>query len=215
MERCGARFARLWPERRCFRDFWRIRGARRQPLARFFVGTDRPHQSGHLLRPVLWGRSMGAAIAIRVAALDHRLAALVLESPMVDLQTSMAIVLARRRLPCAKLLARADHGPRHQTGWRFDSSPPSDRLSARCRMPDLDRSRDQRHPRVDRRGPPSGPGLRFSASLDRGSRRPPYRRHRPRRRAPSRSDRWISRRSDQRACRLSIRHARSVVRDTA
>jgi competence protein ComEC len=58
------------------------------------------------LRPVLWGRSMGAAIALRAAAENHRLVALVLESPMVDLETSMAIVLGRRRLPCAKLLAR-------------------------------------------------------------------------------------------------------------
>jgi uncharacterized protein len=58
------------------------------------------------LRPILWGRSMGAAIALRAAAEDPRLVALVLESPMVDLETSMAIVLGRRRLPCAKLLAR-------------------------------------------------------------------------------------------------------------
>ncbi|HEX3449031.1 MAG TPA: ComEC/Rec2 family competence protein, partial [Isosphaeraceae bacterium] len=61
---------------------------------------------GTVLRPVLWGRSMGAAIAMRATALDHRLVALVLESPMVDLEASMAIVLERRRLPCAKLLAR-------------------------------------------------------------------------------------------------------------
>ncbi len=61
---------------------------------------------GAPLRPILWGRSMGAAIALRAAAEDPRLVALVLESPMVDLETSMAIVLGRRRLPCAKLLAR-------------------------------------------------------------------------------------------------------------
>src|SRR5262249_54583589 len=38
---------------------------------------------------VLWGRSMGAAIAVRTAAAEPRLAALVLESPMVDLEASM------------------------------------------------------------------------------------------------------------------------------
>jgi alpha-beta hydrolase superfamily lysophospholipase len=61
---------------------------------------------GVSLRPVLWGRSMGAAIAVRAAAEDHRLIALVLESPMVDLETSMSIVLRNRTLPCSKLLAR-------------------------------------------------------------------------------------------------------------
>ena len=56
--------------------------------------------------PVLWGRSMGAAIAMRAAAAEPRLAALVLESPMVDLEASMAVVLRRRRIPFPKLLAR-------------------------------------------------------------------------------------------------------------
>ena len=57
-------------------------------------------------RPVLWGRSMGAAIAMRTAAAENSLAALVLESPMVDLDVSMALVLRRRRIPLAKLMAR-------------------------------------------------------------------------------------------------------------
>jgi len=56
--------------------------------------------------PVLWGRSMGAAIAMRAAAADPRFAALVLESPMVDLEASMAVVLRRRKLPFPKLLAK-------------------------------------------------------------------------------------------------------------
>ena len=56
--------------------------------------------------PVLWGRSMGAAIALRTAAAEHSLAAIVLESPMVDLVTSMALVLRRRRIPCSRLMAR-------------------------------------------------------------------------------------------------------------
>jgi alpha-beta hydrolase superfamily lysophospholipase len=49
---------------------------------------------------------MGAAIAVRTAAEEPRLAALVLESPMVELDESMAIVLARRKIPFARLMAR-------------------------------------------------------------------------------------------------------------
>jgi competence protein ComEC len=63
-------------------------------------------ESSLALEPVLWGRSMGAAIAVRAAARDRRTAALVLESPLVDLAASMAIVLRKRRLPFPRLLAR-------------------------------------------------------------------------------------------------------------
>ena len=56
--------------------------------------------------PVLWGRSMGAAIAIRVAAEDARIRALILESPMVDLDLAMTSWFRNRRFPCAHLLAR-------------------------------------------------------------------------------------------------------------
>jgi competence protein ComEC len=56
--------------------------------------------------PVLWGRSMGAAIAVRAAAAENRLAAVVLESPMVDLVASMSLVLRRRRIPFSKIMAR-------------------------------------------------------------------------------------------------------------
>ena len=58
------------------------------------------------LLPVLWGRSMGAAIAVRAAAEDSRIQALVLESPMVDLDLAMAAWFRNRRFPCAHLLAR-------------------------------------------------------------------------------------------------------------
>jgi len=57
-------------------------------------------------RPALWGRSMGAAIAVRAAAQDMRIAALVLESPLVDLDATVAVLLGRRRLPFPNLLAR-------------------------------------------------------------------------------------------------------------
>jgi len=49
---------------------------------------------------------MGAAIALRAAALDHRPVALVLESPLVDIDASTAVILRKRRLPFPKLLAR-------------------------------------------------------------------------------------------------------------
>ena len=57
-------------------------------------------------QPVLWGRSMGAAIALRAAALDSRTLALVLEAPLVDLFASTVVVLRRRRFPFPKFLAR-------------------------------------------------------------------------------------------------------------
>jgi competence protein ComEC len=57
-------------------------------------------------RPVLWGRSMGAAIALRTAAAEPVIAAMILESPMVDLNVSMALVLRRRKVPFPKLMAQ-------------------------------------------------------------------------------------------------------------
>jgi beta-lactamase superfamily II metal-dependent hydrolase/alpha-beta hydrolase superfamily lysophospholipase len=58
------------------------------------------------LCPVLWGRSMGAAIALRATAAEQRVVALVLESPMVDLDASMTSLLRRRRVPFPNLMAR-------------------------------------------------------------------------------------------------------------
>ncbi len=56
--------------------------------------------------PILWGRSMGAAIAIRAAAEDPRIRAVVLESPMVDLNDAMRVWFRSRRFPGSWLLAR-------------------------------------------------------------------------------------------------------------
>ncbi|MGC8638587.1 MAG: alpha/beta hydrolase [Isosphaeraceae bacterium] len=56
--------------------------------------------------PVLWGRSMGAAIAVQAAASDKRVRALILESPMVDLDEAMAVWFRKRRVPMPRLLAR-------------------------------------------------------------------------------------------------------------
>jgi pimeloyl-ACP methyl ester carboxylesterase len=55
---------------------------------------------------VLWGRSMGAAIAILAAARDDRVKGLILESPMVDLDDALAVWFRKRRAPFPHLLAR-------------------------------------------------------------------------------------------------------------
>jgi pimeloyl-ACP methyl ester carboxylesterase len=68
------------------------------------LGQTEGEENG--LLPVLWGRSMGAAIALRVAAEDARIKALVLESPMIDLNEALAVWFRRRRLPLAGILAR-------------------------------------------------------------------------------------------------------------
>jgi uncharacterized protein len=54
----------------------------------------------------VWGRSMGVAIAVRAAADDPRIAALVLEAPYVDLFETLAVVLRRKRVPFPRLTAR-------------------------------------------------------------------------------------------------------------
>jgi alpha-beta hydrolase superfamily lysophospholipase len=66
----------------------------------------RQHKAADGFTPVLWGRSMGAAIALRAAAEDTRVRALVLESPMVDLDHALASWFRKRRLPLGSLLAR-------------------------------------------------------------------------------------------------------------
>jgi competence protein ComEC len=62
---------------------------------------------GERFVPILWGRSMGCATALRAASEDPRIAALVLESPFADLSETVSIVLRRRRVPGSRLLARA------------------------------------------------------------------------------------------------------------
>ena len=61
---------------------------------------------GQPLLPVLWGRSMGAAISVRAATMESRVRALVLESPMVDLNDAMVVFYRKRRAPMPRLLAR-------------------------------------------------------------------------------------------------------------
>jgi alpha-beta hydrolase superfamily lysophospholipase len=56
----------------------------------------------------VWGRSMGAAVALRAAAEDgqKRIAALVLEAPYHDLEAAIGAMIRRFRLPGPRLLAR-------------------------------------------------------------------------------------------------------------
>jgi alpha-beta hydrolase superfamily lysophospholipase len=63
---------------------------------------------GSGMRLAVWGRSMGAAVALRAAAEDPRgrIAVLVLEAPYHDLEAAIAVMLRRFRLPCTRLLAR-------------------------------------------------------------------------------------------------------------
>ena len=56
---------------------------------------------------VLWGRSMGAAIALRAAVDDDRVLAVVLEAPYADLRRAMAARLRRLPVPGAPLLSKA------------------------------------------------------------------------------------------------------------
>jgi competence protein ComEC len=48
---------------------------------------------------ITWGRSMGAAVAVRAAAADPRIRALVLEAPYPDLESAVAGWLGRLRVP--------------------------------------------------------------------------------------------------------------------
>ncbi|QDV36104.1 ComEC family competence protein [Tautonia plasticadhaerens] len=54
---------------------------------------------------VAWGRSMGAAVALRAATEDDRIRAIVLEAPYADLRRALASRLSRLPIPGAGLLA--------------------------------------------------------------------------------------------------------------
>lgn len=54
---------------------------------------------------VAWGRSMGAAVALRAAAEDARIRAIILEAPYADLRRALAARLGRLPVPGSGLLA--------------------------------------------------------------------------------------------------------------
>ena len=90
----------------------------------------------------LWGRSIGAAIATRAAVVDNRIAALVLESPMVDLDAAVATLLRKRGLRFTGLLARLiTQRAGRIAGVPLSRPRPVERCPLRG-MPDVDRPRD-------------------------------------------------------------------------
>jgi pimeloyl-ACP methyl ester carboxylesterase len=54
----------------------------------------------------VWGRSMGATVALLAAASDPRVVAVVLESPYADLEETLVSILIRKRIPFARLVMR-------------------------------------------------------------------------------------------------------------
>ena len=86
-------------------------------------------------RFAVWGRSMGAATALRAAATDPRIKTLILEAPYDDLRTAVANVLRRLRVPGALaplVLARA----RWLAGVSLDRPRPLD-LAPQIHVPTL------------------------------------------------------------------------------
>ena len=63
-------------------------------------------RAGHSPRFAAWGRSMGASTALKTAATDPRIQALILEAPYRDLRPAVANVLKRLRIPLAGGFAR-------------------------------------------------------------------------------------------------------------
>jgi pimeloyl-ACP methyl ester carboxylesterase len=80
---------------------------------------------------------MGAAIAIREAAGDARIRALVLESPMVSLDDAMAAWFRKRRAPFPRTLARLVTGRASQIAGVSLTRPRPIDLAARVRCPVL------------------------------------------------------------------------------
>jgi len=89
--------------------------------------------------PTVWGRSMGAAIALRGAVLDARIRALILESPYARLETVVAGWLRRVGLPrvLALVLApRIVRRARRLAGVSLSRPSPAE-LASRVSMPVL------------------------------------------------------------------------------
>ena len=198
VERRGPRFARI---RRTAKVLMRRSGAARVGDVRAWLDALADRAAGpnptSPFQPALWGRSMGAAIALRTAAEDHRIAALVLESPMVDLDASVAALLRSRRLPFARHLARLiTRRAGRLAGVSAEPASPTRAGPAR-RVCDPDRPRDHRHARPDLRSSPLGRCARLTAPMVRRPRRGAYQRHRRRRRRAHRPHRGVSGRGNE------------------
>ena len=80
---------------------------------------------------------MGTAIAIRAAAEDPRIAALVLESPYLDLEEAIAAWLRQLRLPLSRPLARLIAGRARTLAGVSLTRPRSIDLAPRIAAPTL------------------------------------------------------------------------------
>lgn len=87
-------------------------------------------------RIVLVGMSMGASVALQVAADDPRVEALVVDSPFATVGGVLANNIARYRIPAAPILPLADAITRARYGYRFDDVRPLDAI-ARIERPIL------------------------------------------------------------------------------
>ncbi len=82
---------------------------------------------------VVWGRSMGAAVAMQGATEDVRISALVLESPFANLESTVAHLLRRYRVPT--FLARSVVRRAEQLAGVPLADPPPIELAARIEQP--------------------------------------------------------------------------------
>ncbi len=135
----------------------------------------------------LWGRSMGAAIAMRAAVADRRIAALVLESPMVDLEASVATLLRKRGLRCTRVLAQLIT---RRGADRRRADPPADSggRGTRGGLSDADRSWGGRLAGAPGGRAPAGGRVSHAAGPDRGPRRRTLERRRDRGKGACRAD---------------------------
>ena len=101
-------------------------GTREAADLRLWLDHLAPLGGGSSGRFAVWGRSMGAATALKAAAIDPRVAAVVLEAPYLNLRRAVATLLRRLRVPpmmAGPILLRArrlagvplDHPDNHQT----------------------------------------------------------------------------------------------------
>ena len=83
----------------------------------------------------LVGYSMGAAVAILVAAADQAIGAVVADSAFADLGAVVAHAYRRHRLPPAPFLALSDALNRRRWGWSFRALRPVDAVGALAPRP--------------------------------------------------------------------------------
>ena len=146
---------------------------------------------GPAMSLAVWGRSMGAAIAMRAAADEPRIAAVLLESPYARLETVVAGWLRRIRTPLAEPARPSDRAPGRPAGGRLLEPSSADRAGPPDHGADSDRSWPARHARPRWRRAPPGLGLPPAGDPHRSPRRRARQRHRDGRPRPARSHRRV------------------------